>query len=95
MPYHAIFEFFEKRLSVINSRNDELRQAVEGVGKSGSNIDQAFRTWANRVGLSQEQVGDIVEGAGVRVAIISLIEQIREVGADNAFETRATQPKIP
>jgi PIN like domain len=97
VPDHAMYEFFEGRLGVIDNRAKELRQAIDRLNGYGAELEQVIRTWANRVSLPQEQTAELIE-AGLQPAstsIASLVDKIREISVDNAFEHADDTAKDP
>jgi PIN like domain len=97
VPNHAMYEFFEKRLGVIDSHAKELGQALDRLNGYGAQLEQVIRTWANRVSLPEEQFNELFEG-GLQPAIASiasLVDRVRAISVDNAFEHADDTAKDP
>lgn len=97
VPNHAMCEFFERRLGVIDSHAKELGQAIDRLNGYGAQLEQVIRTWANRVSLPREQTNELFE-SGLQPAMASiagLVDKVRAISADNAFEHADDTAKDP
>lgn len=93
VPYQAMFEFWERRLSVIASRSKEAEDIVTGLNKSSSGLESGIRQWANRVGLSSDETAKIV--GVVRSAVEDVTRKIRETSTDDSFKEAEDTTKDP
>jgi hypothetical protein len=84
VPYHAMYEFWENRLSVIDTHSNEIEGIIDGLFKSRSELERGIRTWANRVGLTPEETAEVV--GTVASAVRQVTDKIREMSVDDTFE---------
>ena len=93
VPHQAMNEFWQGRSSVIGSHSREIEGIIDGLFKSRSDLEKGIRTWANRVGLPQEEASEIVRT--IESAVGDVTSKIREMSADDAFEHAEDTAKDP
>jgi hypothetical protein len=93
VPHQAMHEFWQGRSSVIGSHAREIEGIIDGLFKNSSDLDRGIRTWANRVGLPQEEAAAIAES--IKSAVDSATNKIRELSTDDAFEEAEDTTKDP
>jgi hypothetical protein len=93
VPHQAMFEFFENRVSVIESRADEAEQVIEDLQKKEIDLESAVRQWANRTGLSRDKSGAMIDT--IRVAVNTVAAQIRDDLSDDSISQAEDTAKDP
>jgi hypothetical protein len=93
VPYQAMSEFHEGRASVIASRSGEANQTIDLLNKNRLQLEAGVGTWANRIGLPQEDREELISSIGS--AVDQVASKIREQGSDNAFKDAEDTAKDP
>ena len=93
VPHQAMHEFWQGRSSVIGSHSREIEGIIDGLFRSRSDLEKGIRTWANRVGLPQEETTEII--STIESAVGDVTDKIREMSADDAFERAEDTAKDP
>jgi ribosomal protein S28E/S33/predicted XRE-type DNA-binding protein len=93
VAHHAMLEFFENRMTVIESHSKELDDIVASLSKSEADLQAAIKTWANRAGLPQQQLDELLEISKRSVA--QIIDKLKRLGEDDAFKDADDAAKDP
>jgi PIN like domain len=93
VPHQAMFEFWQGRASVIASHSRETEAIIDGLLTSRSELEGGIRKWANRVGLPLEKNREITNV--IESAVDHVINNIREMGEESAFEDAEDTAKDP
>ncbi len=93
VPYHAMFEFLENRLSVIASRSEEAEQAVEDLRKESLELEAVVRRWANRIRLPKHETDAL--NATIRTTVDDVAERMRKHSSDDSLEQSEDTSKDP
>lgn len=93
IPYQAMYEFWQGRSSVIGNHSREIEGIIDSLFKSRSDLERGIRTWANRIGLPQEEAAEIL--STIESAVGDVTDKIREMSADDAFKHAEDTAKDP
>jgi exonuclease VII small subunit len=93
IAHHAMREFFENRMSVIENHSKDLDGIVASLNKGEADLQAAIRTWANRAGLPQQQLDELIEIS--EESITKIIDKLEQLGADDAFKDAYDTAKDP
>lgn len=93
VPHHAMREFFESRMTVIENHSKELGDIVVSLSRSEADLQAAIKTWANRAGLPQQQLDELVEIS--KVSVTQIIDKLKQLGEDDAFKDADDTAKDP
>ena len=88
-----MLEFHERRTSVMATRSGEASQTIDLLNKNRLQLEAGIGTWANRVGLPQEDREQLIDSIGS--AVNQVADRIREQSSDNAFEDAEDTAKDP
>jgi hypothetical protein len=93
VPHQAMFEFFENRLSVIESRSEEAGQAIRDLRKKSLELEAVVRQWANRVGLPGDGTGRLINS--IHAIVDDVAEKIGKQGSGDSLEQAEDTAKDP
>jgi hypothetical protein len=93
VPHQAMFEFFENRISVIESRSEEAGQAIEDLHKKRLGLEAVVRQWANRVGLPGDNIERLI--TTIHATIDDVADRISRHSSDDSLEQAENTAKDP
>jgi hypothetical protein len=93
IPHHVMYEFFERRQSVIASHSKEIGNVVAGLNKSRVALEEIIQAWSNRAGFPQGRTTELIDA--IEKAVEDVVKKILELSADDAFEHSADTAKDP
>ena len=93
VPYHAMFEFWQNRLSVIESRPEEAEQAIEDLRKESLELETVVRRWANRIRLPKRETDGLI--ATIRTTVDDVAERMRKHSSDDSLDQADDTSKDP
>lgn len=97
VPNHAMYEFFENRLGVIDNHAKELNKAIADLNGYSTALDRAIRAWVNRVSLPLDQRQELFEHdlSPILARLNGLVSRIRQISDDQAFEHASDTARDP
>jgi PIN like domain len=93
VPHQAMLEFFENRISVIESRAEEAEQVIEDLQKKEIDLESVVRQWANRTGFPKEKSGAMIDT--IRVTVNTVAAQIGDHVSDDSISQAEDTAKDP
>lgn len=93
VPHHAMFEFFENRLSVIESRSEEAEKVIDNLHKKSQDLETAVRQWAKRAGLPEGKTENLTNP--IRATVNNIAKEIEKNGSEGSLKQAEDTAKDP